>query len=145
VTIRPLLDEGEIDRYTSLYNFTPLNAEHRLALLYDPNYLHLVAIGPNDDFIAFCECSIDREEWARGGRQTGWVEYVGVRQDFQGQGCGRAIVSEGLRWLRSRGAQTAALITMGTNITAQRMYKAIGCSVSERDYIFAHLIDPSAF
>jgi GNAT superfamily N-acetyltransferase len=136
VTIRSLVDEGEIERYNSLYSFTPMSADHRLELLYSQDYIHLVAVGPSNDLIAFCECSIAREEWVRGGRQTGWIEYVGVRQDLQGRGLGRAIVMAGLRWLRSQGAQTAALITMGTNIAAQRMYQVVGFSVSECDYIY---------
>jgi ribosomal protein S18 acetylase RimI-like enzyme len=94
--------------------------------------------------MAFYECSIDRDEWARGGRQTGWVEYVGVRQHLQGQRLGRAVVCEGLRWLRSHGAQTAALITRGTNIVAQRMYNAVGLAVSECDYVYTRTINSSA-
>jgi ribosomal protein S18 acetylase RimI-like enzyme len=144
ITIRPLLGEEEIARYNALYSFTPMSADHRLELLRSPDYVHLVAVTPTGDLIAFCECSIDREEWERGGRRTGWIEYVGVRQDVQGRGLGRAIVSEGLRWLKSHRAQTAALITMGTNIAAQRMYKAVGFVVSERDYIYARHIDLSA-
>jgi ribosomal protein S18 acetylase RimI-like enzyme len=142
VTIRPLRDEGELDRYTALYSFAPMSVDHRLHLLRSPDYVHLVAVDPAGDFTAFCECSIDREEWARGGRRTGWVEYVGVRQDLQGRGLGRAIVGEALRWLRLHDAQTAALITMGTNIAAQRMYKAVGFTSSERDYIYVRHIDP---
>jgi ribosomal protein S18 acetylase RimI-like enzyme len=136
VSIRPLLEETELDRYVSLYSFAPMNVDHRLELMRSPDYVHLVAVAPNGDFVAFCECSIDREEWGRGGRHTGWVEYVGVRQDLQGRGLGRAIVADGLRWLKSGSAQTAALITMGTNIAAQRMYKAVGFTISERDYIY---------
>jgi GNAT superfamily N-acetyltransferase len=143
VTIRPLLGDEEIARYTSLYSFTPMSANHRLELLHDSDYVHLVALGPRSDFIAFCECSIDRGEWARGGRQTGWVEYMGVRENLRGRGLGRAVVSAGLRWLRSHGAQTAALITVGTNITARRMYSAVGFSVSERDYSYTRSVDPS--
>lgn len=141
LTVRPLRDEREIGRYASLYSFMPMSAAHRLELLRSPDYIHLVAVAPDGDFIAFCECSIDREEWARGGRQTGWVEYVGVRQNAQGHGLGRAIVSEGLRWLRFQGARTAALVTMGTNSVAQRMYRAIGFTVSERDFIYVREID----
>ena len=144
ITIRPLLGEEEIARYNALYSFTPMSADHRLELLRSPDYVHLVAVRPNGDFIAFCECSIDREEWERGGRRTGWIEYVGVRQDVQGHGLGRAIVSEGLRWLKSHRAQTAVLITVGTNIAAQRMYKAVGFVVSERDYIYVRHIGLSA-
>jgi ribosomal protein S18 acetylase RimI-like enzyme len=144
VTIRSLVDEGEIERYNTLYSFTPMSAYHRLELLHSPDYIHHVVVELNGDFIAFCECSIDREEWSRGGRQTGWIEYVGVRQVLQGRGHGRAIVIAGLRWLRSQGAQTAALITMGTNIAAQRVYQAVGFSVSERDYIYTRHVDSPA-
>jgi ribosomal protein S18 acetylase RimI-like enzyme len=143
VTVRPLRGEQEIERYTALYSFMPRSADQRLELLRSPEYTHLVAVAPDGDFLAFCECSIDREEWARSGRQTGWVEYVGVRQDCQGRGIGRAIVREGLRWLRSHGAQTAALLTGGTNTVAQRMYIAVGFAASERDYIYTCPIDPS--
>jgi ribosomal protein S18 acetylase RimI-like enzyme len=136
VTIRPLRGASELERYGALYGFTPMSLHHRLELLLSPDYIHLVAIKSDNDFVAYCESSIDREEWARGGRQTGWVEYVGVRQDMQGRGLGRAIVGEGLRWLRSHGAQTAALVTMGTNGAAQRLYQAVGFRISERDYSY---------
>lgn len=144
ITIRPLLGEEEIERYNALYSFAPMIGAHRLELLGRPDYVHLVAADPSGDFIAFCECSVDREAWARGGRPTGWVEYIGVRQDLQGRGLGRRILAEGLRWLKSHGAQTAALITMGANMPAQRTYEAVGFTISERDYIYVRHIDSSA-
>jgi mycothiol synthase len=135
-TIRPLSGESELTAYDALYSFAPMHPEHRRALLRDPGYLHLVAVAPDGAFGAFCECAIDRVEWARTGRRTGWVEYVGTLQAHRRRGLGRAVLIAGLLWLRERGAQTALLVTMERNTPARSLYNALGFGLVERYLVY---------
>jgi ribosomal protein S18 acetylase RimI-like enzyme len=140
--IRTLAGESELDKYAALYSFTPMSASHRRELLHSPNYTHLVVVNPKGEFVSFCECSIDWEEWSLDAHRAGWVEYLGTQEDLQGRGLGRAVVCAGLQWLRLQGAQTAALITMETNVAAQSLYTSLGFALSERDYIYTRRLTP---
>jgi mycothiol synthase len=135
-TIRPLAGEGELAAYDALYSFAPMHPEHRRALLQDPGYLHLVAVAPDGAFAAFCECSIDRVEWAQTGRRIGWVEYIGTLETYRRRGLGRAVLIAGLLWLREQGAQTALLVTMERNTPARNVYDALGFGLVERDLVY---------
>ena len=66
-------------------------------------------------------------------RETGYTDPVGVRQEFQGQGLGKAILAAGLRELQRRGARRATLGTSSENPIMQRLAEALGFAlVSER-------------
>src|SRR5689334_2976918 len=41
-SLRPLAGEGELESYEAVFSFAPMSRAHRLALLRDPGYLHLV-------------------------------------------------------------------------------------------------------
>jgi ribosomal protein S18 acetylase RimI-like enzyme len=113
-----------------------MRRNHRLALLRDPGYLHLVLVSPDGTLVAFCECSVDAEEWARGGRRTGWVDYIGTREDLWGRGLGRMVLRSGLEWLRRQGADRAALVTMSSNAPAFRLYSATGFAEAAKEHIY---------
>lgn len=100
-TLRPLAGKAELDASNALYGFAALNRAHRLALLRDPNYAHLVIVAPDGAFVAYCECSINHEEWARSGQRIGWLDYIETHPDFQRRDLGRAATLAGLHRLRS--------------------------------------------
>jgi hypothetical protein len=58
---------------------------HRLALLHDPEYAHLVVLAPDGALVACCEVAICRREWVPGAPRMGWIEYVGTREVYQGR------------------------------------------------------------
>ncbi len=51
---------------------------------------------------------------------------VAVHPDVQGQGIGRQLVVDGVRFARDVGAAGLALNTQASNITAQRLYQSLG-------------------
>jgi GNAT superfamily N-acetyltransferase len=56
----------------------------------------------------------------------GWMGPLAVRQDRQGQGLGRQVVLEGVRWLQDAGASTIGLETMPRTIENIGFYSRLG-------------------
>lgn len=141
-TICPLTDECEsdVEKYKCLYGFPPVKHAYRLRLLRDPDYLHQVAVAPDSVFVAYCELSVNRQEWALSGRRVGWIDYVGTHRDFRQRGLGKAMVQFGLRQLQLWGADTTLLTTLNSNIPAQKTFLASGFHYSERDFCYTKTI-----
>jgi ribosomal protein S18 acetylase RimI-like enzyme len=137
--VRPLAGARELDAYEALFSFAPMRRGHRLALLRDPGYTHLVVISPDGTLVAFCECSVDAGEWACGGRRTGWVDYLGTRAELRGRGLGRAALLEGLAWMRRQGAERAALVTMSSNAPALHLYGAAGFREAAKEHVYLRM------
>lgn len=141
-TIRPLAGEAELPAYEAIYGFAPVRRALRLELLRDPDYAHLVAVAPDGTLVGFCECSVSRDEWALGGRRTGWIDYVGTQPEHQGKGIGQALLRGAVRQMRDWGAERVALVTMGANERAQRVYRKVGMDILERDYGYVLEVAP---
>lgn len=137
-TIRPLsaTNNSDIEMYENLYSFPPVKRSYRLALLRDPNYSHQVAVAPNSALVAYCELSVNREEWAMSGQRVGWLDYVGTHPNFQQRGLGKAMVLVGLRQLRLWGVDLALLTTLNSNTPAQKTFLASGFHFNERDLCY---------
>lgn len=56
----------------------------------------------------------------------GWVYYLAVRPDAQGNGHGRRMMLACERWLTDRGIQKLNLMVRGDNTVARGFYAAIG-------------------
>jgi GNAT superfamily N-acetyltransferase len=125
-TLRPLHDPEEIEAYHAVYNFAPISAAHRRALLASDEYRHLVVVDPAGAFAAYGECSICRAEWALSGQRTGWIDYVETVSAYQRCGLGRAVLLSCLRQLHGWGATTARLITTSDNLASNRLYASTG-------------------
>jgi ribosomal protein S18 acetylase RimI-like enzyme len=61
----------------------------------------------------------------RSGLQ-GYIQRVAVAPEAEGRGVGSALVVDGLRWLRARGATTALINTQFDNERALRLYLRLG-------------------
>ena len=64
----------------------------------------------------------------RGGG-TGYVQRLAVHPGARGQGLGRSLVGDVLRWMRRRGAARALVNTQQTNQAALSLYRACGFRV----------------
>jgi ribosomal protein S18 acetylase RimI-like enzyme len=56
----------------------------------------------------------------------GWLYYVAVAPDYQGEGIGRLIVEAGEKWLAERGIAKVQLLVRGTNAAVVSFYERIG-------------------
>lgn len=143
-TLRRLDAQADVERYCALYNqvFSPVGAEHRRALLRDPDYAHFVAAAPDGALAAFCECSVCRVEWALGGRREGEIDYLGTLEVFQRRGLGIALLDAAMRQLHEWGAEEVSLITGSANEQAQRLYRRAGMEIVDRAQVYRLAIDP---
>ena len=60
------------------------------------------------------------------GAGTGYVQRLAVHPDARGQGLGRSLVGDVLRWMRRRGAARALVNTQQTNEVALSLYRSCG-------------------
>ena len=69
--------------------------------------------------------------------RTGEFEPVGTRPAFRRQGLGKAVIAEGLRRLKARGATDAIVYTPHSNGSAVALYESAGFRIagSEYDYV----------
>ena len=70
----------------------------------------------------------------RSGR-NGFLQRLAVHPDAIGQGFGRALVHDGLRWLHRRGVDTVFVNTQFANDRARRLYEAVGFRRSNDDLV----------
>lgn len=116
--------EADIEAYHALYGFAPVTAVHRHELLRSNEYCHLVVANPNGVWVAYCECSVWRAEWEK--ERVGWIDYVGTQEGNQQRGLGRAILIMALGQLKQWGASVAQLVTISTNLPANKLYRGVG-------------------
>ncbi len=137
-TIRPLAGEAEVAAYVALHRaaFGSANMTEgwRRRTLQAPQYipaLDLVAAAPDGSLAAFCVCWLSQRGHDENGSNTGQVEPIGVRPDFQGRGLGRAVLLEGLRRLQAHGAASALIDSDGGNEASRSLYAAVGFRVAD--------------
>jgi ribosomal protein S18 acetylase RimI-like enzyme len=75
---------------------------------------------------AYCLCTISQEENALTGNKVGYTDPIGAHPDFQRRGLSRALLLTGLRLLKERGMERAALSTWGGNIAMQKTAESVG-------------------
>ena len=76
---------------------------------------------------------IDDARIAQTGQTQGAVWSLCVLPQHRGLGLGRALLLEGLQWLRAQGMASAVGGVDGANERAQRLYKSLGCQVVRTD------------
>jgi ribosomal protein S18 acetylase RimI-like enzyme len=58
--------------------------------------------------------------------RTGYVQRLAIHPSSQGEGLGRALLVDGLRWMRARGARQAFVNTQADNNRALALYERAG-------------------
>jgi mycothiol synthase len=140
VTIRPLAGQSEVSAYADLQRIVfgnkNMTAGWRSRTLQQPQYapdLDLVAVAPDGNLVAFCICWLDKET----NLVSGQVEPLGVHPDWRKSGLGRAILSEGLRRLRSHGASQIYVETDNYRDAALVLYESAGFRVIRDVLVYA--------
>ena len=131
--IRPLDGKGEVEAYVdlhrSVFESKNMTVQWRNRTLERPEYipeLDLVAVGPNGQLAAFCVCWLATDGK---GEVSGQIEPLGVDEDFRKSGLGRAILLDGLRRLRAKGAKRIYVQTESHRNAAFRLYESAGFRV----------------
>jgi ribosomal protein S18 acetylase RimI-like enzyme len=107
----------------------------RAASIYDES-LDIVVEDESGRLLSYCIAWFDRENG------IGHFEPVGTRPALANRGLGRAVVLEGLRRLRERGAHTALIGTASVNAPALRTYTACGFEFVERQHYWTKTLPP---
>lgn len=106
-------DEAEVNRRTRIYK----------NVMRLPGYrrdLDIVAVTVEREFVACCTCWLDTEN------RVGEFEPVGCHPNFRRRGLAQAVMNEGLRRLKSLGAESAVVYTNPHNLPAIRLYESCG-------------------
>jgi dTDP-4-amino-4,6-dideoxy-D-galactose acyltransferase len=61
---------------------------------------------------------------------VGQIGLVGVRAGAQGQGLGKNLISESLRWFAGKGVERVVVVTQRRNLAAQRIYQKFGFTLA---------------
>ena len=92
--------------------------------------LDVVAVAPEGTLAAYAMT------WLDVTNQVGEFEPVGTRPSFQRRGLARAVLLQGMRRLRERGANTVLVCTGSANENAIRLYESVGFRVVNQDHNF---------
>jgi ribosomal protein S18 acetylase RimI-like enzyme len=131
--VRPLLGETEYEERVAIHrevwhpSRVTVEAYRRLRAApgYDPE-LDLVAVAPDGTFAAYAGLWLDPDN------HTGEFEPVGARPAYRRRGLTKAVLLEGLRRLRDRGATLAIVYTPESSEPARRLYESVGFRVVNR-------------
>ena len=142
-TIRHVTGEQEAEALTLLHQAAfgtqNLTVEARLAWMRTPEYdpeLDLLIVAPSGSWVAYCMCSISQEQNALTGHKLGYTDPIGTHPDFRRQGLARALLLTGLRYLKERGMDSAALSTWGENSAMQKTAESVGFQVTATTIFF---------
>jgi ribosomal protein S18 acetylase RimI-like enzyme len=142
-SIRALKGEEEAEKAAELHRLAfdsdQVTTEVRLTWMRVPSYdpsLDLLAVAPDGTFAAYCMCSIDTEQNEKTGRLEGYTDPVATHPDYQKLGLARALMLTGMRMLKERGMDAAALGTSSENSAMQKSAQAVGFYVVHKKLWF---------
>jgi mycothiol synthase len=91
-----------------------------------------LAFGPAGEPAGICWAEINPDHSARRGRPTGYIDSLAVVPEHRRHGLGRALLLEGIRWLRANGQATIELDAWGENERALPLYEGVGFRISRQ-------------
>ncbi len=141
--LRCVEGEHEAERLAALHRAAfgseHMTVEGRLAIMRAPYYqpdLDLVIVAPGDDLAAFVICGFEEDR-----EGAGYTDPIGTHPRFQRRGLGKAVVTAGLRALKSRGAKTVRLGTSSENQAMQRLAESLGFALIAEKLWFSRQVD----
>jgi mycothiol synthase len=137
--------QEEFDAYQELhqavFDGTGIHMDDHESSAYQPE-LDLIAVGPNGQFGAFCQCELKQVADSQGERLVGEIGVIGTRLELQHQGLGRALLLTGLSLLQKRGATGAYLETSESHEPAQHLFASVGFTLLSSWQWYAKTVEP---
>lgn len=96
-----------------------------VSILADPESLVVVA-EDEGRVIGYLYADIEGTSWKDLRGPCGYVHDVYVDPDARRRGAGRALMSAGIEWIRSKGRTQVVLLTMTQNEHAKRLFGSLG-------------------
>lgn len=106
---------------------------------FDPRGLCVVETGEGQ-IVALCWSYIDHDENRRRGEAIGWINDLEVARAYRRQGLGRALLLDGILWLRGQGMQSIDLWVDSGNREARSLYAAAGFQVDKSVVDYRHFL-----
>lgn len=135
--VRHVGDESEwqarVDLHREVWQSSKVTLEAYRRLRQAPFYrpdLDLVAVAPDGTLASYCIIWLDTHN------RSGEFEPVGTRPAYRRQGIGKALLREGLRRLRTLGAEIALVLSWSGSEPAGRLYASAGFQVCGREWVY---------
>jgi mycothiol synthase len=106
---------------------------------FDPRGLFVVETGEGQ-LAGLCWAYINYEENRRRGEAIGWINDLEVARTYRRQGLGRALLLDGIHWLRGQGMRTVDLWVDSGNREARSLYAATGFEVDKSVVDYRHFL-----
>ena len=96
-----------------------------VSMLGDPDRLVLVA-EHSGDVVGYVFAEVEPISWKELRGPSGFIHDLFVDDRMRGQGAGRALLTEAIAWIRSKGMTQIVLWSEWNNATAQRLFANTG-------------------
>jgi mycothiol synthase len=109
---------------------------HRLAHPYTRPEGIFLAFAPDGDVAGICWAGVNETLNAQRGEAMGHINSLGVSPEHRRRGLGRALLLEGMRWLRAAGQGPIELNAIGNNELALPLYHDVGFNIKKQGQEF---------
>ncbi len=107
---------------------------------YSPNVVQQALAHADCATMAETNGKITGYQISSGGRQGGHLARLAVRPEYQGQGVGRALVSEMIRYFEKRNAPRITVNTQSDNAPSLALYRSLGFELTGESYAVWRLL-----
>ncbi|MBN2051818.1 MAG: GNAT family N-acetyltransferase [Spirochaetales bacterium] len=133
-----------VELHRAAFGTEEMTVEERLAMMRVPGYnreMDLLVVAPDGRLAAYCLCSISEEENERTGRKAGYTDPVATRPEYRRLGLAKALLLTGLRALKARGMDTAALGTSSENESMLKAAESVGFRIESSWLWYAKVVE----
>ncbi len=122
--------EGMNDSFADHYNFSPTPVEKFLKWREtDEEISRLTLAKDGQRIVGVCMCEESVLYNMENNTKAGWANILGVTKSHRKRGIGRALLTEGMKWIADRGMDTIYLGLDAENRKALGLYMSLGYQV----------------
>jgi len=118
------------ESFADHYNFAPTPVKQFIKWReIDDEICRLTFAKEGQDVVGVCMCEESALYNKQNNTNIGWADILGVKKLHRKRGIGRALLSEGMRWIHDTGKDTIYLGMDAENRTALGLYTSLGFKV----------------